>query len=79
MFAFLIYNPLSRPLSTHVRLPVTGNSYVVRSMNDGMYILKINKIKRHNYININYFYVSKIYRKMYKIDIYQHIMCITHT
>ncbi|KAH0948863.1 hypothetical protein HN011_001273 [Eciton burchellii] len=37
MFAFFIYNPLSRPLSTYVRLPVTGNSYVVRSMDDAMY------------------------------------------
>lgn len=37
MFLIVVYNPLSRPVSTHVRVPVQGNSYTVRSLIDGMY------------------------------------------
>jgi len=38
IFMVVVYNPLSRLVSTHVRIPVQGNSYVVRSLIDGMYI-----------------------------------------
>ncbi|XP_011704639.1 PREDICTED: lysosomal alpha-mannosidase isoform X1 [Wasmannia auropunctata] len=37
MFMVVVYNPLSRPVSTYVRVPVQGNSYVVRSLTDGVY------------------------------------------
>ncbi|KAL6449015.1 hypothetical protein ACFW04_000614 [Cataglyphis niger] len=36
-FVVVVYNPLSRPVSTYVRLPVTGNSYEIESLNDGMH------------------------------------------
>ncbi|XP_018049509.1 PREDICTED: lysosomal alpha-mannosidase-like [Atta colombica] len=36
-FMAVVYNPLSRPVSTYVRVPVQGNSYVVRSLTDGVY------------------------------------------
>ena len=41
----VVYNPLSRPVSTYIRVPVQGNSYVVRSLTDGMYTLDL---KYHN-------------------------------
>ncbi|CAL1684554.1 unnamed protein product [Lasius platythorax] len=34
MFIVVVYNPLSRPVSTYVRLPVKENSYSVLSLND---------------------------------------------
>ncbi|XP_014487574.1 PREDICTED: lysosomal alpha-mannosidase isoform X1 [Dinoponera quadriceps] len=37
MFMITVYNPQSRPVSTYVRIPVEGNSYAVRSLNDGVY------------------------------------------
>ncbi|XP_071568794.1 lysosomal alpha-mannosidase-like isoform X1 [Temnothorax nylanderi] len=37
VFAVVVYNPLSRPVSTYVRIPVQGNSYVVHSVIDGVY------------------------------------------
>ncbi|XP_070524278.1 lysosomal alpha-mannosidase isoform X4 [Cardiocondyla obscurior] len=36
-FMVLVYNPLSRPVSTYVRVPVQGNSYAARSLTDGLY------------------------------------------
>ncbi|KYN17373.1 Lysosomal alpha-mannosidase [Trachymyrmex cornetzi] len=36
-FIAVVYNPLSRPVSTYIRVPVQGNSYVVRSLTDGVY------------------------------------------
>ncbi|KAG5331257.1 MA2B1 mannosidase, partial [Acromyrmex charruanus] len=36
-FMAVVYNPLSRPVSTYIRVPVQGNSYVVRSLTDGVY------------------------------------------
>ncbi|XP_072745213.1 lysosomal alpha-mannosidase isoform X1 [Anoplolepis gracilipes] len=37
MFMVAVYNPLSRPVSTHVRLPVKENSYQILSLYDGVY------------------------------------------
>ncbi|XP_011645218.1 lysosomal alpha-mannosidase isoform X2 [Pogonomyrmex barbatus] len=37
LFTVVLYNPLSRPVSIHVRVPVQGNSYIVRSLTDGVY------------------------------------------
>jgi len=37
MFMIVVYNPLSRPVSTYIRVPVQGNSYAVRSLTDGVY------------------------------------------
>lgn len=36
-FLVAAYNPLSRPASTYIRVPVQGNSYGVQSLIDGMY------------------------------------------
>ncbi|XP_018301818.1 lysosomal alpha-mannosidase isoform X1 [Mycetomoellerius zeteki] len=36
-FMAVVYNPLSRPVSTYIRVPVQGNSYVVQSLTDGVY------------------------------------------
>ncbi|XP_012222573.1 lysosomal alpha-mannosidase isoform X2 [Linepithema humile] len=36
MFLVVVYNPLSRPVSTHVRVPVQGNSYAVQSLIAGL-------------------------------------------
>ncbi|XP_025265136.1 lysosomal alpha-mannosidase isoform X1 [Camponotus floridanus] len=35
LIVVVVYNPLSRPVSTYIRLPVNGNSYVVTSLSDG--------------------------------------------
>ncbi|XP_011872614.1 PREDICTED: lysosomal alpha-mannosidase isoform X2 [Vollenhovia emeryi] len=37
MFMVVVYNPLSRPVSTYVRVPVQYSSYSVRSLIDGVY------------------------------------------
>ncbi|XP_020290943.1 lysosomal alpha-mannosidase [Pseudomyrmex gracilis] len=34
-FMIVAYNPLSRPVSTHIRVPVQGNSYALRSLSNG--------------------------------------------
>ncbi|XP_011176167.2 lysosomal alpha-mannosidase isoform X2 [Solenopsis invicta] len=35
IFTVVVYNPLSREVTTHVRIPVEGNSYTVRSLTNG--------------------------------------------
>ncbi|XP_032680589.1 lysosomal alpha-mannosidase isoform X2 [Odontomachus brunneus] len=36
-FTITVYNPLSRPISTYIRIPVQENAYAVQSLNDGVY------------------------------------------
>lgn len=62
MFMVVVYNPLSRPVSTYVRVPVQGNSYVVRSLTDGMYMYPLK--------------YQNIIIQMYKFKSYKHFYTI---